>query len=64
MEHSFLPKTRKELAIAYGVSRKTLYRWASNLKIQERKMLTKACLKSLYSKYGNPYKVNFKINSK
>ena len=49
-------RTRKELAEAYGVSIKTLYRWLKELSLPlDRKLLTEKCLVLLYAEHGNPY---------
>ncbi len=53
---AYLPKTRKELAEAYGVDRKTLFRWLLDLGVTaDRKLLTEPCLRRLYAAHGNPY---------
>ncbi len=53
----FAPKTRKELAAAYGISTKTLYRWMKKLGLPtDRRLLTEKCLRALYKVYGNPYR--------
>ncbi len=56
MGYAYLPKTRKELAEAYGISRKTLLRWLRALGVPaDRKLLTESCLRKLYAAHGNPY---------
>ncbi len=65
MKNAFNPKTRKQLAEAYGVSRRTLYNWLSELGFPPgRKLLKEKCLILLYAEHGNPYKNKPKIITK
>ena len=49
------PKTRTELAMEYGIDRKTLYHWIQKMDLPVKDgILSPKCLKAIYREYGYP----------
>ncbi len=59
---SLLPKTKKELAIEYGISAYTISKWCSAIGINKRGMLTIPELKKFYAHYDYPQR-NVNVNT-
>jgi len=55
MKTTLKVKTRSQVAMDYGISRKTLYLWLKKAKISpSQRLLTPSDLRKIYKTYGNP----------
>jgi len=56
LHFSYLPKSKKELAVEYEISTSTVKRWCIAIDINTRGKLTVKQVKSFYDHYGLPIK--------
>jgi DNA invertase Pin-like site-specific DNA recombinase len=50
-------KTREQIALEFGISRKTLYNWLKNEKIEiKSRLVTPKDLARIYERFGKPEK--------